>query len=59
VLREIRDRDQRDRSRATAPLVAAPDAVVIDSTKMSLDEVIAAAEAIVLQHLRTAPETRA
>jgi len=61
VLREIRDRDQRDRSRATAPLVAAPDAVTIDSTKMSLDEVIAAAEAIVLKHLRGAPasETRA
>jgi cytidylate kinase len=61
VLREIRDRDQRDRSRATSPLVAAPDAVVIDSTKMSLDEVVAAAEAIVLQYLRLAPtpETRA
>jgi cytidylate kinase len=61
VLREIRDRDQRDRSRAASPLVAAPDAVIIDSTKMSLDEVIAAAEAVVLQHVRVAPapETRA
>ena len=52
VLREIRDRDERDRSRAVSPLVAAQDAVVIDSTDMSLDEVIAAAEAVVVQHVR-------
>lgn len=51
VLREIRDRDERDRSRATSPLVAAHDAVVIDSTKMSLEQVIAAAEAVVAQHV--------
>ncbi len=51
VLREIRDRDERDRSRAVSPLVAAKDAVVIDSTNMSLDEVIAAAEAVVAKHM--------
>ena len=50
VLKEIRDRDERDRSRAASPLVAATDAVVIDSTNMSLDEVIAAAEAVVAKH---------
>lgn len=51
VLKEIRDRDQRDRTRPVSPLVAADDAVIIDSTKMSLAEVIAAAEAVVAQHM--------
>ncbi len=37
---DLRERDRRDRTRATSPLVAAPDAVVIDSTKMSEDEVL-------------------
>ncbi|HUQ92900.1 MAG TPA: (d)CMP kinase [Bryobacteraceae bacterium] len=39
VAREIRERDQRDSSRADAPLRQAPDAVLIDSSAMSLDEV--------------------
>jgi CMP/dCMP kinase len=37
---ELRDRDQRDRTRAASPLQAAEDAVVLDSTKMSEDEVL-------------------
>ena len=40
VLAELRERDRRDRTRATSPLVPAPDAVVIDSTNLSLDEVV-------------------
>src|ERR1017187_10970459 len=32
---ELRERDQRDRSRAASPPVAAEDAVVLDSTNMS------------------------
>jgi CMP/dCMP kinase len=36
---EIRERDQRDRSRAVSPLVPAPDAVIVDSTALSEDEV--------------------
>lgn len=51
VLKDIRDRDQRDRTRPVSPLIAANDAVVIDSTKMSLADVIAAAEAVVAQHM--------
>jgi cytidylate kinase len=47
ILAEMRERDQRDRTRATSPLVAAHDAVVIDSTDLSLDEVIARAEAVI------------
>src|SRR5436853_2094014 len=35
VAADLRERDRRDRSRATSPLVAAPDAVVMDSTKCS------------------------
>ena len=41
---ELRQRDQRDRTRANSPLVAAPDAIVIDSTRMTEDEVIARIE---------------
>jgi cytidylate kinase len=39
VLREIGERDQRDRSRPEAPLVQAPDAVYIDSSRMSIEQV--------------------
>jgi len=38
---EIRARDERDANRAVAPLKPADDAVVLDSTKMSIDEVTA------------------
>jgi len=41
---DLRDRDRRDRERATSPLVAAKDAVVIDSTKLNEDEVLARVE---------------
>ena len=37
---EIEERDQRDQSRAASPLVPAADAVVIDSTQLSIDEVV-------------------
>jgi len=40
LLRSIQDRDGRDRSREVAPLRAASDAVVIDSTDMSIDDVV-------------------
>jgi CMP/dCMP kinase len=41
---DLRERDHRDRTRAASPLVAADDAVVIDSTKLSEDEVLARVE---------------
>ena len=47
VAAELRARDQRDRTRAASPLVAAPDAIVIDSTSMSEDEVLAKVEELV------------
>ena len=46
VLDEIRRRDLRDRSRAHSPLVPAPDAVVLDSTALSLAQVVARVEAL-------------
>lgn len=38
---EIAERDRRDTNRAIAPLVPAHDAVIVDSTSMSVDEVVA------------------
>jgi CMP/dCMP kinase len=48
---ELRERDQRDRTRAASPLAAAEDAVVLDSTKMSEDEVLNRIEELVEQRL--------
>lgn len=39
---DIRERDERDRSRSASPLVPAQDALVIDSTTQSIEEVVAA-----------------
>jgi len=40
VLRAQEERDRRDRARNLAPMVPAADAIVLDSTSMSLDEVV-------------------
>jgi cytidylate kinase len=42
LLREIQARDIRDASRAVAPLKPAADAVMIDSTGMPIESVVAA-----------------
>jgi cytidylate kinase len=47
VLAEQTLRDQRDTTRAHSPLVAAPDAVELDTTGLSLDDVIARVVALV------------
>ncbi len=52
VAAELRERDRRDRTRAASPLVAAADAVVIDSTSLSEDEVLARVEDLVRQKLK-------
>ena len=54
VLKELRARDERDRNRAESPLRPAEDAVVLDSTAMTLEEVLAAAEEIVRSHVEAA-----
>ena len=52
TLEEIRERDRRDRERATSPLVRAQDAVVVDSTAMEPEEV--ARLVVMLANERTA-----
>jgi CMP/dCMP kinase len=49
VAAELRERDRRDRTRAASPLIAANDAVVIDSSTMNEDEVLARIEKLVDQ----------
>ncbi len=43
ILAEIEERDYRDRNRATAPLKPADDALLLDSTSLSIEAVIAKA----------------
>jgi cytidylate kinase len=59
VIAELRKRDERDRTRAASPLEPAPDAILIDTTPLSLDEVIARVEAIVEARLKQEPGSRA
>jgi len=40
TLAEMRRRDQRDSNREAAPLVCAPDAIVVDSSILTIDEVV-------------------
>jgi cytidylate kinase len=51
VLNELKDRDTRDAARSTAPLAAAPDAIVVDTTALDADAVLAQASKIVSQAL--------
>ncbi len=37
---ELAERDRRDATRAVAPLVPAPEAIVVDSTSLTIDEVV-------------------
>ncbi|HEY6302643.1 MAG TPA: (d)CMP kinase [Terriglobales bacterium] len=48
---ELRERDLRDRTRAASPLVAADDAIVIDSTSLSEDDVVNRIEKLVEKRL--------
>jgi cytidylate kinase len=52
MIRELKERDARDRSRAESPLRPAADAVILDSTALTLEQVLTAAEAIVREHLQ-------
>ncbi|MGA7218224.1 MAG: (d)CMP kinase [Candidatus Sulfotelmatobacter sp.] len=51
VAADLRERDRRDRTRAASPLQAAEDAVVIDSSKLSEEEVLAQVEDLARQKL--------
>jgi len=54
VIAELRERDRRDRTRTASPLAPAPDAMIIDSTNMTIEQVIARAEAIIAGKKRKA-----
>src|SRR5713226_2899791 len=54
---ELRERDRRDRTRATSPLEAAPDATVLDSTALSEEEVLKRVEALVELKLGNNPQS--
>jgi cytidylate kinase len=58
VLEELRARDLRDRSRAHSPLVPAPGALVLDSTALSLDQVVVRVEAVIAGKLSAARSRR-
>ena len=51
VLAEVIERDQRDTNRAAAPLKPAPDAVILDTSVMSIDDAVQAAIDVVLARM--------
>jgi cytidylate kinase len=51
IVEDLVARDRRDRTRAVSPLVPASDAVIIDSTDLSIDDVVAQIEQLVHQRL--------
>jgi cytidylate kinase len=51
LIRDLEERDRRDKSRSTSPLVAATDAIHVDSSRLNLDQVIAEIECIVAARL--------
>jgi cytidylate kinase len=52
VLADVIARDTRDKERSTAPLIAADDAVIIDTSELPIDQAIAAAVAVVQARYR-------
>jgi cytidylate kinase len=52
TLRDMRERDQRDASRDVAPMRAADDAELVDSSGVGLDEVVAQLQAAVARRQR-------
>jgi cytidylate kinase len=48
---ELRERDRRDRTRGASPLVAAEDAVILDSTHLTEDEVVDRIQNLVAERL--------
>lgn len=57
TLSEINTRDQRDSTRVDSPLAIAEDAIVMDSTELSLNEVYERALAIVRERMASKPDS--
>jgi cytidylate kinase len=51
IIEDLVARDQRDRTRAISPLVPAADAVIIDSTDLSIDDAVSRVEQLARQRL--------
>lgn len=47
ILREMLQRDERDRTKPISPLIPAPDAISIDTTELDVDGMIALVESII------------
>lgn len=52
VLASVIERDRRDSERATAPLVAAKDAVLIDTSDLTIEEAVAVASKAIREYKR-------
>jgi len=57
IARQLAERDQRDSSRETAPLMRAEDAVLLDTTHLSIDATLAEAVRIICNKTGAAPCT--
>jgi len=55
VLADIHSRDERDSTRAVAPLKPAPDAILLDTSKLSVEEAIAEAVRLAERSLAGTP----
>jgi CMP/dCMP kinase len=53
---DLRRRDQRDATRAVSPLTPAADAIHLDSSKLGIDEVVAAIEQLIAQRFTAAAQ---
>jgi len=58
ILASMRERDRIDSTRALAPLKPAPDAIVIDSTRLSIDQVVERARDLAAGRDRGSPDIR-
>ena len=59
VVAELKARDKRDRTRANSPLAPAADAVLIDSTYLTLDQVLARAIEVIEARLQSPASSQA
>src|SRR5215469_13799022 len=53
IVEDLVARDQRDRTRTASPLVPAPDAVILDTTNLSIDEVVTQIEELVHHRVKS------
>ncbi len=55
ILRAQEERDRRDAARDIGPMKPAPDAILLDSTQLTLDEVVQRMEGIVRRKMKSTP----